>query len=267
MRARNEQHFKKLLTPNPHMNTVTSHDGTRIAYDRHGTGNPLIFIHGAGGDSTVWKNIRTDLHKEGHSTLALDLRGHGYSDRPDRYSLQDYAKDVEAVIKKERVKKYTLIGHSFGTAVAMTHHTIRNANKYVLISATDKMPLLLKLTSFPNLITQHLPSRTKKQHVNYDQFKGTQDLNLKRLASDLKHTSLKSWIATYHSLNEFQLPEITQPTLLIHGKNDSIYPLKNAQRLKEKIPHATLKIIDGNHIPVINNQKTISKTIQQFLRE
>jgi len=209
----------------------------------------------------------------------MDLRGHGLSGRPENaYQFSDFSKDIDAVLKHARVKNYTLIGHSFGAAVILAHHTINpSAQSYILISSTDKAPARLTYLSnnpqrvigaFHQRLSGYLPNK-KKNHANFDNFKGTNDWDYKRLYSDIRHTTLHSWLSTYRCLGTFDarkvLKTITQPTLLIHGMQDTIYSPAVAKRVAKKLKHSQLRLIPGNHILVINNPQEVTATILDFL--
>ena len=122
------------------LKSIKSFDKTRIAYDLHGKAktNTLFFIHGAGGDYGGWSKERKYFHKKGFTTIAMDLRGHGLSERPmlaRDYKLKNFAEDVQAIIRKEQLKKPVLIGHCFGGMVLMQYQKMypNNAKSYILV--------------------------------------------------------------------------------------------------------------------------------------
>ena len=95
-----------------------SSDSERIAYSAYGTGEtPLIFIHGWSCDSRYWQK-QLSVFSKNYQVIAIDLAGHGNSsiDRFD-YTMLSFAKDVKAVIEKEKISKAILIGHSMGGSV------------------------------------------------------------------------------------------------------------------------------------------------------
>lgn len=77
----------------------------------------LVFIHGWTGNTEIW-NRSYNMFPQ-HRVIVIDLIGHGKSDKPKvTYSMDYFAKSVEAVLKKAKVKKAVLVGHSMGTPVA-----------------------------------------------------------------------------------------------------------------------------------------------------
>lgn len=100
----------------------TSHfaelDGVRVHYTDYGTGEKaLLFVHGWSSDETVWKKQAPELAKS-IRVLTVDLPGHGQSDRPEiSYTMDYYARALEAVLRDAGAKKAILVGHSNGTPV------------------------------------------------------------------------------------------------------------------------------------------------------
>jgi pimeloyl-ACP methyl ester carboxylesterase len=79
--------------------------------------NALVFIHGWTCSANFWKDNYNAF--PGYRVIALDLIGHGQSDRPKaEYSMEYFAKSVEAVLKKAKIDEAVLVGHSMGTPVA-----------------------------------------------------------------------------------------------------------------------------------------------------
>lgn len=95
-------------------------DESRIHYYDIGntkSKNALIFIHGWTCNAEFWKDSYSAFPS--YRVIALDLIGHGKSDKPKaNYSMEYFAKSVEAVMKKAKLNKAVLVGHSMGTPVA-----------------------------------------------------------------------------------------------------------------------------------------------------
>ena len=97
--------------------TVTSTDGTEIAYKRSGSGPPLILVHGSTSTHTAWERVRPGFAN--HFTVcAMDRRGHGESGDADEYALEREVEDVVAVIDSVE-ESPTLLGSNFGAIILM----------------------------------------------------------------------------------------------------------------------------------------------------
>lgn len=95
-------------------------DGSRIHYMDYGKGDEaIVLIHGWGGNLDLWSEHIPNLRRTRNRALSISLRGHGQSDKPQAaYSMDLYARDIEAVMRDAGVKRAVLVGHSMGTPVA-----------------------------------------------------------------------------------------------------------------------------------------------------
>ena len=96
----------------------TQVDGAKVHYTEHGAGdNALLFVHGWSCDETFWAAPAQALGAKFH-VITIDLPGHGQSDKPQiAYTMDLYARAIDAVLRDAKVKAATLIGHSNGTPV------------------------------------------------------------------------------------------------------------------------------------------------------
>lgn len=100
---------------------VESFDGASIAVSYQLTGNPdiLVFIHGLACSQSFWRGQLEDFRAT-HDLVVLDLAGHGESSTGGRaWTIENFARDVLAVLDHLKVTEATLIGHSMGGAVAL----------------------------------------------------------------------------------------------------------------------------------------------------
>lgn len=97
----------------------TKLDGARIHYVNYGKGSEaLVLIHGWTCNIDNWRDQIPDLTKR-NRVVAIDLLGHGQSDKPQvSYSMDLFARVVEAVMSDAKVKRAVLVGHSMGTPIA-----------------------------------------------------------------------------------------------------------------------------------------------------
>ncbi|MFM9131986.1 MAG: alpha/beta hydrolase, partial [Actinomycetota bacterium] len=89
------------MVPTPEM--IPVRDGTRLAvlhWSEPGTdGAPVVLVHGVASNARLWDGAARSLRERGHGVVAVDLRGHGLSDKPDTgYSVADVADDVADIL-------------------------------------------------------------------------------------------------------------------------------------------------------------------------
>jgi pimeloyl-ACP methyl ester carboxylesterase len=99
------------------MNTITSRDGTRIAFWRSGSGQPLVLVHGTTADHTRWARLLPELERD-FTVYAIDRRGRGGSGDSAEYSLDREAEDVASVIDAIGEPVF-LLGHSYGALCSL----------------------------------------------------------------------------------------------------------------------------------------------------
>jgi pimeloyl-ACP methyl ester carboxylesterase len=100
------------------MRTVTSRDGTRIAYERTGAGPPIVFVHGGWDDHTAWRQVLPMLAQQ-FTVYAMDRRGCGESDAyRDDYAVEHDLEDVATIIDMIGEPAH-LVGHSIGGCFAL----------------------------------------------------------------------------------------------------------------------------------------------------
>lgn len=231
-----------------------------IRYREAGNGPLLLLIHGIAGFLEEWSPAMEILSKE-FKVIALDLPGHGLSDKPDvAYTLDFLADSLKSFISALDAEKVCLAGHSLGGAVCLNfamrypHLTER---LFLINSVFTKTPLTIRLGSFgflPNLLRK-IPYFIVKMSARltfYDH----------RLISDewLKDAyrymnepgSLRAMFSIIRSivslsglrksvLNAFLpgISQITVPTLIIYGEKDRIIPIENSRLLQQYIPDSS----------------------------
>lgn len=232
----------------------------------------VVFVHGLGGDMSVWDFYIKDILAKGHSVLNLDLRGHGLSCRINkRVRLSDFAKDLKQILNKEKVDKLVLIGHCFGGMVGLEFCLLypKMVKKLILICSGSKVGFLGSVSKpFLSLLSL-IRIKPKFEHVDFWQFKNTGDLNIKRLYSDITHVGIRSYIFILKAIlgwnRQSSLDQIKIPVFVIAGRKDIIFPSKAQKELAKKLSNSNLIFIESNHIAVINADKKIKKLILQNL--
>lgn len=98
---------------------LTLPNGLTLRYEERGdtTGDPLILLHGYTDSRQSFERLASQLPYRVR-TIAIDLRGHGDSDRPGSYDIREMANDVVRFIEAKRLRRVTLVGHSMGSLVA-----------------------------------------------------------------------------------------------------------------------------------------------------
>ena len=232
------------------MSTITTKDGTEIYYKDWGKGPVVTFSHGWPLSSDAWDGQMLFLVQNGFRVVAHDRRGHGRSSQASSGNdMNGYADDLAAVIETLDLKDATLVGHSTGGGEVVRYignHGTKRVAKAVLIAAVP--PIMLKtaanpeglpLEVFDNMRTGLMKDRSQFYKDLAIQFYGANRTGAKVSQGVLDQFWLWSMQAglknAYESIKAFSETDFTEdlkkidvPTLVMHGEDDQIVPVKDA---------------------------------------
>jgi non-heme chloroperoxidase len=265
--------------------SITTSDGLSIYYEVSGKGKrTLIFLHGLGGDVAAWDEIRTFFHQLGYATIAIDLRGHGYSGHPEfqeGYHFERIADDVHQVLTAEKIRENIIVGHCFGGIVGYIYAARYpdSSAALILISISYKTPYISR-NSLPGKLlgismkkfAAIAPGKVSPRHADYTIGKFEKDFEPMGLLRVLKHNSLRNYFMLMDEMvmldAEAEVRSLSLPTLMINGTDDSIYTAKMAKKIQSMIKDSELIFIDnGNHPVVLNNPMESARAIAVFLKK
>lgn len=99
----------------PHESRYAEVFGSSMHYVEHGTGDPVLFLHGQPTWSYIWRNVLPELEGRGR-LIAVDLIGYGLSDRPDtEYEIEDHVRYLDEFIERLGLDRLTIVGHDWGS--------------------------------------------------------------------------------------------------------------------------------------------------------
>jgi non-heme chloroperoxidase len=252
------------------MSTITTRDGTKIFYKDWGPrhGQPIVFSHGWPLSSDAWDAQLLYFGLKGFRVVAHDRRGHGRSDQPwEGNTMDQYADDLAEVIEKLDLRNAVLIGHSTGggeVARYIGRHGSARVAKVVLVGAVP--PLMLKtvdnpegtpIEAFDSIRTGVATNRSQFYYDLSLPFYGfnregakvnegfRESFRLQGLAGGIK--------GEYDCVHEFSEVDYTadlkstdRPTLIIHGDDDQIVPIKaSAEKTAQLVKGSIFKVYQG----------------------
>ncbi len=276
------------ITPIRDMPAINSFDNTKIHYAYHkGKKDTIIFVHGWPHNHTVWDKEVKFFSKKDYCTIAPDLRGHGMSGKPIKlsaYKIGNFAKDIQQIITKNKIRNPILVGHSFGGMILLKFAELfpSAAKCLILIDTTYENPLkdmpILKFFKLTNL-TKHLLTRILgNRHLQNKHFKEVEFSRLKNRSDffyfirGAENTPLDSLLSCLKGMLEFDesriLAKIKIPCLLIEGEKDHKTSMGVALHMNKRIKKSKLVVIkNATHDNNIRNSKKINKLIEQFLSD
>jgi len=227
----------------------------------------LIFVHGSGGDHTLWKNQFPEL--QDFNIAALDLPGHGQSSGKGEQSVDEYVEWIRRFIEKSEYKRPVIIGHSLGAAISLV-----SAIKYgpflsgiIPVGGGVTMPV-------NDVILDGIRSNTEDTMAFIAKFSVTKE-NRDRFASVLKDDLMKTDPAiTYGDFLSCSKLDITNlvtgikvPTLVVCGSEDKMTPPDLSRFICEHIPGSKWALIDGaGHYVMWERPRELNAAIAGFVR-
>lgn len=257
----------------------------RMYYERAGSGPPLLFISGSGGDLRRRPNVfESPLGRE-FDILAYDQRGLGQTSIPDGpYEMRDYAEDAAALLDAVGWERCLVMGTSFGGMVAQ-EFAVRFPERVerLVLNCTSSggagqpsFPLqeLHDLEPEARFRRQLSLSDTRRgpdwQAAHADQFAELLEQSLQGAAigADEPQRRDGQWrqldARSRHDVYA-RLPGITAPTLVCSGHYDGIAPPANGRAIASQIPGAQYREFDGGHLFFIQDKAAYPAMIA-FLR-
>ncbi|OLR93550.1 alpha/beta fold hydrolase [Actinokineospora bangkokensis] len=229
---------------------VSAPDGTRLAVQPTGDGQPLLLLAGQSNNHTWWDRVRPDFEPH-RRVITLDWRGTGRSGAPDEpYSTPGFAEDLVAVLDALEVDEADVYGTSMGGRVAqwLAARHPRRVRKLVLGCTTpggahaversnDIRRALAKPDHAQALIDlMYTPGWCERNPGPYAVL-GDPGLTAHARVHHLKASNNHdAWDV---------LPDIAAPTLVLHGSDDLMAPVANARLLAERIPGAVAHVFPG----------------------
>ena len=217
----------------------------------------MVFIHGYGGNAAQWI-YQLRRFSDDSRVIALDLRGHGLSDKPEDwdYTVEQHVADIDAALDVLGVTgKFVLLGHSFGGAIvtqyAVTHP--ERVEKLVLVASAGEYRIALSSRFALALPTPLL----NFAHAIY----------LKRWFSPtptvmkaMHRNAVSQWIGWS------MFRDLIPPTLVIRGHNDWVFPPKYFAEVARAIPNAEdVDVGASAHMVMLERRDAVNRAIERFV--
>lgn len=232
------------------MSTMTTKDGTEIYYKDWGQGPVVVFSHGWPLNADAWDGQMLFLARHGCRVVAHDRRGHGRSTQASSGNDMDgYADDLASLVESLDLRDVTLVGHSTGGGEVVRYigrHGTRRVARAVLIAAVP--PIMLKSAANPEGLPLEVFDDLRSR-ISQDRSQFYKDLALmfygaNRPGARVSQGTLDQfWLWSmqaglknaYECIEAFSetdfsedLAKIDVPTLLLHGEDDQIVPVRDS---------------------------------------
>lgn len=274
--------------------TVGTENSTNIDlyYEDHGSGQPVVLIHGYPLDGSSWEKQTAALLEAGYRVITYDRRGFGKSSKPTGgYDYGTFAADLNTLLNTLDLNNAVLVGFSMGTGeVARYLSTYGSARVARAAFLGSLEPFLLKTDDNPDGVPQEVfDGLTEavtadryaffteffKNFYNTDTFLGTPRLSQEALTASWNLAAGAGATASVAAqptwLTDFRadIPRIDVPALIVHGTEDNILPIDSTGRLFAKaLPSADYVEIDGApHGLLWTHAAEVNEALLAFLKK
>jgi len=260
-----------------------------LYYEDHGSGQPVVLIHGYPLSGASWEKQVPVLLNAGHRVITYDRRGFGKSSQPTNgYNYDTFAEDLHKLITHLELREFALVGFSMGggeVARYLGKYGSKGVSKAVIISGVP--PFLLKTADNPEGVDGSVFEGIKKA-VDADRyaffteffknFYNTDLLLNKRVseqvvqaswnvAAGASATASLACVPTWHEDFRKDVNKIDASTLVIHGDADRILPINaSGLRTAKLIKGARLVVVkDGPHCITWTHAEEVNAELVSFL--
>lgn len=269
-------------------------DGVQLYYKDWGPkdGPVVTFSHGWPLNSDSWESQMQFLAERGFRVIAHDRRGHGRSGQPWANNTMDqYADDLDAVLRAKNVKGATLIGFSTGggeVARYIGRHGTARVAKVAFISAVT--PIMGQSPTNPNGVPEAVFDGLRKASLDnrsqlYKDIASGPFFGFNRPGAEPSQGLIDSFYvqglqagskATYDSIEAFfhsdfreDLKKVNVPTLVIHGADDQIVPIETTGRATAKLVKGArlIEYADGPHGITDTHKDRLNQDLLDFVRQ
>jgi non-heme chloroperoxidase len=265
--------------------------GVELYYEDHGSGQPVVLIHGYPLSGASWEKQVPALLDAGYRVITYDRRGFGKSSQPtEGYNYDTFAEDLHKLVTQLKLRDFTLAGFSMGggeVARYLGKYGSEGVRKAVIISGVP--PYLLKAADNPEGLDGSLFAGIQKavaadryafftgffqNFYNTDQFLGKrvseQAIQASwNIAAGASATASLACVAAWHEDFRADLARIDVPTLVIQGDADRILPIAATGRRTAKLIKGARQLIvkDGPHCIPWTHAEEVNQGLLSFLGE
>ncbi|RFU45101.1 alpha/beta hydrolase [Paraburkholderia sp. DHOC27] len=236
-----------------------NHEGARIWYATHGSGSPVILLHGGLGHSGNWGYQVPALVEAGHRVVLIDSRGHGRStrdSRPYRYELM--AADVLAVMDALQIERAAVVGWSDGACVAL----ILGMQAPERVAGVLFFGCNMDPSGTKEFVATSTINRCFSRHAkDYAQLSATPN------EFDAFVGAVSEMMKTQPNYTARDLAEVRVPVTVVHSEHDEFIKPEHAQYLAGSIPHATLVLLpEVSHFAPLQRPSVFNGVMLEFLQ-
>lgn len=232
-------------------------------------GLPLVFIHGAGSSHFCWAFQLVEFSQT-NRCIAIDLSGHGKSDRPDQPASIEhgYAHEVAYLINHLSLQEFILVGHSMGGGVALSyilHGAFRLPKALVLV---DSSPDLQLRKVAPGLILEAIEEQRHLKQYTFEEYAEEHDMvKYEEAMNRLDAPAMQRDLLACNAFDVTdRMNEIDIPTFALVGEGDDVITPSIVKTYVDRLPRADLAVVrNADHTPMIQQPVEFNRLFRKFI--
>ena len=212
-------------------------NGVNLSVLEAGEGDAVILLHGK-GYSKEYMNSLFNHYKDKYHVFSYDSRGHGKSDKPESFTLEDDADDLAGLIAFYNLNKPVIIGFSMGS--------------YITLTAAEK---------YPDLFSKIVLIGTRGRGDTYPPERISE-------AKDANEAAVIRALINFDLMTDIK--KVNVPALVITGENDAVNPPYEGKKVADALSDSKFEVIpDAPHVAFMNEneRKIVFEVIDDFLAE
>lgn len=262
--------------------TFANVDGVRVRYVDRGKGPPVVLVHGFASALDAWDGVAAALEAKGFRVIAMDLKGFGWTDRPEGdYSPAAQARLVYGLLDQRGVTKAAWVAHSWGSSVALAAALMHPSRitRLALYDAwvyEEQLPTMFHWARADG-VGEMLFSLWYKERPDDKIAQAFYDPKLvsEKLVEEVEAAldrpgtvaaALAAVRGQRYALVQAKYRTIKQPTVLLWGREDAVTTLRFGERLSRELPNAKLIVYPQcGHFPMIEAKNPSTADLITFL--
>ncbi|OPY76479.1 MAG: AB hydrolase superfamily protein YdjP [Syntrophorhabdus sp. PtaU1.Bin050] len=240
-----------------------------VYIERTGSGEPILFVHGAGGNSEYWYYQKEYLKKH-MEVLTIDLPGHGRSTGNGCRSIDEFRETIREALRGLGIEKCYMAGHSMGGAITMSFAiACPDLLKGIVLVCTGA-----RLRTLPTILEGLMKDKeaTVRTIVNYAFSRKSPEKLKEKGFRDMMQSKAETIYNDFVACDHFDamnlLKAIQVPALIVCGEDDLLTPPKYSEYLHEMIDNSRLALIENaGHMVMLEKPEEVNTAILTFVAE
>jgi non-heme chloroperoxidase len=248
----------------PETNYFRSFDGTRLYYEKFGSGRPIVFVHGWTGSHSLWERTVHDL-APGFTTVAMDNRGHGDSEKPNsKYDFDEFSQDLKELVDQLDLSDTTLVGWSMGVSISLRYYERFGAHRISKLVLVNGPIRLSSAPDFPFTMSREYLERLFEERIDRPHPEASEWISSIYMKTPM-HVAMKCVRNQLELDMREMLKRIEIPTLVCYGRYDPFYPASLGDYIVSRIENSRLEIFEeSGHYPFLEESEKFSSVLEEF---